>query len=158
MPSMDLEVFWHPPVALVDGTSVGLTYTCNSMERIHDGPGVYIFGRQFGDAVEPLYIGQAGNVRRRVYQHLNNNVRLMNSLAKAKNGTRVVLVGEWYAKQGQQARRVLRLIESALIKFALAEGHEILNDRGTRTPFHSLSMGGSRLAVGLFRPEMKLEE
>jgi hypothetical protein len=154
---MKLNVFWHGPVELADGDSVGLIYTCTDLDRIHDGPGVYIFGRKFGDDVEPLYIGQAGNVRHRVAQHLKSNVKLMTGLKKARNGTRVVLVGEWRPRQGQQAAKALKMIEAALIKLALAEGYEILNDKGTKTPFHTLSMKGDHFAVDLFRPEMKLE-
>ena len=154
---MDLNVFWHKPVKLVDGSDQRLIYKCPSLDRIHPGPGVYVFGRRFGDGIEPRYIGQAKNVRQRIHQHLNGNVRLMTALRDAKIGSRVVLVGELRTKPGQQAAKVLRLIEAALIKYALAEGHEIVNSLGTKTPHHELSMEGNRLAVGLFRSSMKLE-
>jgi hypothetical protein len=52
----------------------------------------------------------------------------------------------------------LAIIEHALIKYALAEGHELVNSHGTKTPYHQLSMDGSKLAKKLFRSSMKNEQ
>jgi hypothetical protein len=83
----------------------------------------------------------------------------MHRLQEAKNGARVVLIGEWKPKRGQQESRVLPIIERMLIKYALAEGHELFNEKGTRTPVHTLSMtGGRMICSGLFRRTMKIEQ
>lgn len=156
---MDLEVFWHPPIELRDGKAEGLIYYSDYMTEIPETAGVYVFGRTHGDNVEPIYIGKAGNLRRRIRQHFETSIRLMHRLQEAKNGTRVVLIGEWKSKKGQQENRVLPVIERMLIKFALAEGYELFNEKGTKTPVHTLSMTGSRtLSSRLFRRTMKIEQ
>ena len=154
---MDLELSWRSPVRLRDGRSERLIYACE-YASLPDGPGIYVFGRRFGPNVEPIYIGKAGNVRRRVRQHIENNIRLMRSIEDAKLGNRVVLVGEWIPKPGQQAKRVLQILEAALIKYALAEGYELVNVHGTKTHVHELSMAGNRSGTRLFRRSMKIEQ
>lgn len=154
---MDLDIQWHAPVGLRDGTPERLIYACDELEFLPDTAGVYLFGREFGVNIAPIYIGKAGNLRLRVRQHLERNIKLMKSIEAAKNGRRVVQVGEWRAKPGQQAKRVLPIIESALIKYALAEGFELVNVHGTKTPVHELSMTGNRAGTRLFRTYMKIE-
>jgi hypothetical protein len=154
---MELELFWHRPVALRDGSRQSLIYVCDELDELPTTAGVYVFGRQFGENVEPIYIGKAGNLRRRVREHTERNIRLMKGIEAAKNGRRVIQVAEWFGKPGQQAGRVLPIIESALIKYALAEGYELLNVHGTKTPVHELSMSGNRAATRLFRAFMKIE-
>src|SRR4051794_30720162 len=117
---MDLELVWHAPFPLRDGSRERLIYACDSLDDVPNRPGIYIFGRMYGDVVEPIYIGKAEQLRVRVRQHLEGNIRLMKSIEGAKNGARVVQVAEWIAKRGQQALRVLPTIERALIKSALA--------------------------------------
>jgi hypothetical protein len=154
---MDLEVIWREPVELQDGSSRNLIYACDNLEWIPDGAGVYVFGREFGENVEPIYIGKAGNLRQRVRQHIETNVRLMKSIESAKSGRRVVLIGEWIGTPGQQAARV-PILESALIKYALAEGYELVNVHGTKTPVHEVEMVGNRAGTRLFSRHMKIEQ
>lgn len=154
---MDLELVWHAPVALRDGSAERLIYACDHLDKIPAAGGIYVFGREFGGDVEPIYIGKAGNLRVRVRQHLEGNIRLMKSIEAAKNGRRVVQIGRWVGKPGQQAARVLPIIESALIKVALAAGYELVNVHGTKTPVHELSMSGNRAGTRLFRSFMKIE-
>lgn len=144
---MDLRFKWLEPFQLVDGARRGLTYMVADadQERLPDVPGIYIFGRRHGDGFTPVYIGQAGSLRSRVWFQLNNN-RLMNSLEQARNGTRELLIGEFSARPGQRAKRALDIVERGLIKLALAEGHELVNRHGTRIRSHSVEMSGSRSA------------
>src|SRR6185437_13836402 len=100
---MDLDIFWHPPVALTDGSKANLILTCD-LKKIPDEPGVYAFAREWGENIEPLYIGQASNLRARMKQHFQGNVPLMQQIRNASNGRKVVLVAEWQAKRGQQER------------------------------------------------------
>jgi hypothetical protein len=156
---VDLDVFWHSPIALRDArANEHLIYACDHWEAIPDAPGVYVFGRLFGGSVDPIYIGRANALSKRIEQHIENNVRLMQAIKQRRNGQRVVLIGEWQARRGQQRDRVLPLIDAALIKHALAEGHDLVNDRGTKTPVHTIAMGGNRLACKrLFRSIIKTE-
>ena len=156
---MDISVRWLAPVPLRFARhGEPFIYACDHLERIPEDHGFYVFGRRFGENVEPIYIGKAENLRRRVEQHLLRNVPLMRAIEDARNGERVVLVGVWEARRAQQETRVLELVERALIKSALAKGFELVNVQGTRTPVHTLSMSGSHVAVArLFGRESKIE-
>jgi hypothetical protein len=154
--AMNLKVLWHPPVQLSDGRKDNLIYACD-WSRVPDGPGVYMFGRLFAKTFEPLYIGKSKSISGRIWQHLASNIQLMMMLKnKAKSGTRVVVAGEWQAVRGQQERSALALIESALIKHALAQGYDIFNDKGTKTPSHSITRLGHS-ASGFLPKYMKVE-
>ena len=140
---MEIRVVWQQPIPLVDGSKQSLIYVPRDPASIPDRPGVYIFGRRFGDTVTPLYIGKAENLARRIEQQLNN-VRLMKGIENAPTGERILLVGELSLRPGQRVPRVLEVLENALIEFALTNEHEILNKQGTRTPFHTLTFEGNR--------------
>lgn len=142
---MDLEVRWVGPYDLADGKRDGLIYKVPQLEHITTSAGVYVFARVHGKSVFPLYIGKAANLRRRIGQHLNN-VRLMRGLEEAPAGYRTLHVGEFLPKGGQVAEKAIRIIESALIRAALAEGYDILNVKGTQTLVHTISSRGSREA------------
>jgi hypothetical protein len=156
---VDLQIFWRAPVPLRQArANENLIYACDHWESIPAVPGVYVFGRLFGDSVDPIYIGRANVLSARIAQHIDGNVRLMQAIKQRPNGARVVLIGEWNAKKGQQRARVLPVLEAALIKYALAEGHDIVNDKGTKTPVHTIAMTGNRMACKkLFRSQMKSE-
>ena len=155
---MDLDVFWHPPVDLHDGRDDNLILTCD-LDEIPETPGVYAFARKHGENIEPLYIGRAGDLRSRIRGHFRTNVQLMQRIRDARNGRKVVLPGEWRAKRGQQQERALQVIEAGLIKYALAEGHEIFNIQGTKRPVHIINSAGNRDASPhLFHREIKVEQ
>jgi len=144
--ALNLEVFWHKPYRLADASKDGLIYSCPEIDQVPGAAGVYYFARKFGGGFVPLYIGQAIDIRKRLWQHFEANVRLMRSIQEAKNGARFVVVGQWNSHPGQQKKKALDLIESALIKAALAEGYELFNHNGTRTPTHTISLYGNRPA------------
>lgn len=114
-----------PPVYLID------------LERVPDEPGVYVFGRAWGRDFEALYVGKAANIRTRVKGQLNN-LRLMQHLDSAKTGGRVVLPGAFLPRRGQQIDRCLPIIERALIRYFLLEGHDLVNIHGTRLRQHQV--------------------
>jgi hypothetical protein len=155
---MELDVFWHRPVSLSDGRAEGLILTCK-FDEIPEAPGVYAFCRMFGESIEPLYIGLATDLRGRVWGHLNGNVRLVHRIMEAKIGPKVVLTGEWKPKPGQRPSKALRLIESALIKYAIAEGHDLLNKQGAKRRVHTVNSSGNRIACKqLFRSSINIEQ
>lgn len=142
---MDLEVRWVGPFDLADGKRDGLIYKIPRLESIATRAGVYVFARVHGQSVFPLYIGKAANLQRRIDQQLNN-VRLMRGIEDAPAGYRTLHVGEFVPKGGQGAEKAIRIIESALIRAALAEGYDILNIKGTQTLVHTISSRGNREA------------
>lgn len=143
---MDIRLRWLEPFDLIEGNGLIYDVEEDDWDYIADAPGVYIFARAHGDAVAPLYIGRATSLSERIWQQLNNNVRLMRGLEDAQAGYRVLLIGELLLRPGQRIATVLRLVESALIRSALVEGFELLNIQGTRTPVHTVTSSGNREA------------
>ena len=139
---MKIDLKWDKPFPLRDGSRSNLIYTCHPLERISNGPGVYVFARSFGRVVVPLYIGQAVRLRDRLEQQLNN-VRLMMGIERAEAGRRLLLIGHLKLHRGQRKGKVLDVVESAIIKRALADGHDLLNKHGVRTKVHAIKSKGN---------------
>jgi hypothetical protein len=139
---LKINLKWDKPMRLRDGSKRNLIYDCDDLERVSSKPGIYIFARRFGQSVAPLYIGQALKLRNRIEQQFNN-VRLMMGLKQAQAGPRILLVARLTLHPGQQKKKVLDIVESALIKHALAEGHDLLNQQGTRTRVHAIRSKGN---------------
>ena len=139
---MELRIKWGRPVSLVDGTKDNLIYVADGLDSWKGVPGVYMFARQFKGGVVPLYIGKAESLGDRAWQHFKSNTRLMTSIRKAANGARVFIPGEFKPKPGQNTKKCIAVVERALISHALAEGYELLNVQGTKTPTHTISLSG----------------
>jgi hypothetical protein len=133
---------WEKPLPLRDGSRLNQIYLCRGLERLPWKPGVYVFARIFGKSIVPLYIGQASKLRGRVEGQFNN-LRLMMGIKNAHAGRRILLIARLYLRRGQQMRKVLDIVESALIKNALAQGHDLLNQQGTKTKVHVIRSQGN---------------
>lgn len=133
---MKLSVEWQKPIALKRGRGTGITFVVN-LQRIDRSAGVYIFARKWGASFEALYVGKSQNLRSRVKGHLNN-LSLMNHIANAKNGKRVVIVGYPQTRRGQQMLRVIATLERSLIRHFLSEAHDLVNKQGTRIQRHEI--------------------
>jgi hypothetical protein len=140
---MQISVEWGKPIKLHDGTSENLIYRIDNLENLPNGPGVYVFARKFGRNIVPLYIGRAVRLRRRIEQQLLTNVQLMMSIRKAEIGHRILLIGKLDLKPGQKVPKVLSILEPALIEYALAEGHELFNIAGAKTPVDRILSKGN---------------
>lgn len=150
---MDIEVLWRTPITLkIAPADWGQDYYIpeSAYSRLPTGPGVYVFCRKHGRSFEPLYVGQADRLRARVDQHLRTNVALMKALRAAKTGARAILVGEIVTKQGQQAKRVLDVVERTLIADAVEAGFTLVNKQLTQRNFHQILLGGPKSARGPF--------
>jgi hypothetical protein len=121
-----------------------LIYACRDRDfkRIPDDAGVYVFARRFGQSIAPLYIGQSSSLRKRIDFQFGN-ARLMMGIKHADAGHRILLFARLRSRPGQQEQKVLDIVESALIKHALAEGHELLNKQGTKTKVHTIRSKGN---------------
>jgi hypothetical protein len=139
-----IALTWDKPLRLRDGTKFSQVYYCPKLDRISNKAGVYVFARSFGAAVAPLYVGQASRLRRRIEQQFKSNVRLMISLKRADIGHRILLVGRVKLDRGQSKKKVLDIVESALIKHALTQGHILLNKQGVKTRVHIIKSKGNR--------------
>lgn len=140
---MQIELKWSKPIRLRDGSADNMIYTCDRIASFPEGPGVYIFARRHGDSVSPLYVGRAKNLAGRLHQQFNN-AKLMKGIENAPAGQRLLLLARARLKRGQRVDRVLKVVESALIEYSLAGGHDLLNKQGTKTKVHELRFRGNR--------------
>jgi len=138
---MKLHVEWVRPIPLKDATRQNLVYSV-ALDRLPTTAGIYVFGRRWGNQFEALYVGKANRIRGRVKGQLNN-LRLMQHLKNAKTGRRIVLVGRIITRPGQQIEKCLPLVERALIRYFLSEGHDLVNKQGTRLRRHELASSGN---------------
>lgn len=137
---MKLHIEWLRPIQLTDGTRENLMYTLNH-DKLPDAHGLYVFGRKFGTGFEALYVGKANSLRNRVRGQLKN-LPLMMHLKKARNGKRILLAGKFVTKPGQRPDKCLPLLERALIRYFLSEGHDLVNKQGTRLRRHEIRSSG----------------
>ena len=138
---MDLKIQWEKPVPLRKARKGSLyIYTVN-LEVLPNVPGIYIFARRWGRSYEALYVGQSMKIRRRVRNH-QKNLPLMKHLEKAKTGRRFVIVGQALPKRGQKLEKVLATLERAFIRHFLSEGHDLVNQQGTKIRRHEISSEG----------------
>lgn len=107
------------------------------LENIPKSAGIYIFLRMHGTSMEALYVGKANNLRARIKQQLNN-LSLMNGIKSAQNGTRRLVYAEFSPRGGQQKSKAIPICEKTLIRYYLAQGHNLLNIQGSKLQFHEL--------------------
>jgi len=151
---MRLELDWQQPVPLRKGRRQGLIYALD-LDEFEPAPGVYVFARRWGKSFEALYVGRSTNIRRRMRGHLNN-LRLMRHLEDARSGQRVAIVGVPLTRPGQRMPRVLSVLEKALMRHFLSEGHDLVNQQGVRIRRHEIVSNG-RLPRSFMPSTMYLE-
>jgi hypothetical protein len=138
---MKLFLKWENPVPLVDGSDDNLVYVVDQ-ERLPKAVGVYVFGRRRRNGgFEALYVGKADNIRARVWGH-RKNLPLMMHLKNARQGKLFVRAGIFSARPGQTPGKCIPIIERALIRYFLSEGHDLVNKAGTRLRRHEISTVG----------------
>tara|TARA_B100000315_G_C14539513_1_gene570149 strand:- start:493 stop:963 length:471 start_codon:yes stop_codon:yes gene_type:complete len=137
---MKLHVEWNRLVQLKDAQWKNLIYEID-LEKLPRSPGVYVFGRKWGNSFEALYIGKAKDIRIRVRSQLNN-LSLMQHIRHAKSGSRVLLAGQFISKPGQKEAKCLGLIERSFIRHFLSEGHDLVNIQGTQLRQHEIKSVG----------------
>jgi hypothetical protein len=140
---MNLDIKWLAPFFLSYGSDQFHIYKLEDDAWLPSKPGVYIFARQFGDKMIPIYVGKAKDLNKRIPQELNT-VKLMKGIENAPHGDRVLIVGVLKLKPGQKPEKAIRIIESVLIEHSLAQGFDILNIKGAKTPAHSILFTGNR--------------
>lgn len=144
---MKLRLEWGKPLYL-KAPKNSISYSLD-FSKLPERPGIYIFGRKYGKQIEALYVGKAGRLRGRIKGQLNN-LRLMEHLKQAKNGKKVVLAAGFVAGPAQQEEKCLAILERALIRYFLAEGHDLVNKQGTQIRRHEItSLSGGRVVPKL---------
>lgn len=141
--ALSINCCWSEPIPLKDGTKMNLIYYTEEIDYIPDKPGIYLFARSHGNSVSPMYIGQADKLKTRIGQQFNN-AKLMMSIKNAAKAKRILLYCEAKIGKGQNRKKVLAILENALIDYVLSEGHELLNKHGTKRPAHKIEFKGNR--------------
>jgi hypothetical protein len=136
---MDIELNWQRELPLKRNPSGSYDV---ELDSISESPGIYLFGRRFGRSLGVLYVGKATNsLRSRIKQQLNNN-KLLNHVWEAKNGRRIVLLGEFKAKPRQTALVCLPIAEKALIRYFVSKEHDLVNVQGVKLRHHQVLSTG----------------
>jgi excinuclease UvrABC nuclease subunit len=139
---MRLTIEWKRPLQLTDASADGLIYSFES-KTVEAEAGLYVFGRMHGHSFEAFYVGRANNLQNRTKGQLKN-LKLMLHLQKAKTGKRVIITGVFKPRKGQQVDRCLPILERALIRHFLSDGHDLVNVQGTRIRRHEIASSGSK--------------
>lgn len=148
---MRMYLEWGRPILLSDGSKENLIYLIDR-DSLPVAPGVYVFGRRRRNGeFEALYVGSAANLRSRVWGH-QKNLPLMMHLKSARYGHRLVRAGVFKPRPGQKVEKCLPLIERALIRYFLSEGHDLANKQGTRLRRHEIASEGRH--PNLFTPKL----
>ena len=143
---MKLELQWSRPMLLRNARREdNLIYTFDHT-KLPQAAGVYVLGRRYGKDFEALYVGKANHISWRMRGQLKN-LPLMLHLKNAKSGKRVVFAGRFHPKPGQQEEKCLALLERALIRYFLSEGHDLVNKQGSRLRRHEITSKKSRRLV-----------
>lgn len=133
--NIEINLEWYRPIDLSDGREQKLIYNVN-LDKVPTIPGIYVFGRCHGKSFEALYVGKATNIRSRVKQQIERNLRLMRHIEYARTGNLFLLIGEINTKPGQKLEKVLAITERIFIRHFLAEGNDLVNTKGTRIRRH----------------------
>jgi hypothetical protein len=71
----------------------------------------------------------------------------MMHVKNARIGQRILLIGCFSARPGQRETKCLPLIERALIRYFLAEAHDLVNIQGARLRQHEIISGGAKKVI-----------
>ncbi|MHB8254971.1 MAG: GIY-YIG nuclease family protein [Acidiferrobacter sp.] len=155
---MDVTIVWYKPIPL-KRTNGTYSYDSPKLEAM-EGPGIYFFARRFGKKVVPLYIGRTTkqSLKTRLDQHLDK-VTFVRNLENAIGGGLLYVFGTVVPKPGVKIEFALEIIESALIQEVLAENKELFNQKGTKSPVHTVSFKGNVTArTAIDRKTMKIKK
>src|SRR5580704_7634831 len=131
---MTVEISWRPPVVLGPKATFKRRLSQFDVRNCPEEPGLYIFARKFGKKlIEPIYIGKATNIRRRLKFQFNN-YRLIEALNSGKAGDRILLIGTIRSKADGVIRKKLTLAERTHIEHALTAGYPLINVQMTKGP------------------------
>ena len=142
---MDIRVEWQKLITLEEGDECYPILSTDAHWDYEDASGVYMFCRKYSNKLYPLYIGKAKDIATRIHHQLNN-ARLMKEVEGSGNGAKVIAIGVFRGKSGQNTDKCIKLVETALIDHAQNEGYNLFNIQGTKTSKHEITYSGNKLA------------
>lgn len=160
---MEITVKWQKPIQLTRNKKI-LINKDEIPESIEQRAGVYFFSRRFGNSYIPFYIGQTGNLRKRLRDHLNSATIVLvlpginGNHEIIKKGARFFHYAYFKGKRGQQPDKCLSIVQKHLIRDAVRMKLPILNEQLTTIRTHTLFLEGSKIARGVYDTEIVVEQ
>ena len=153
---MQIEATWSQPIYLKKCKPGGLIYEID-LDVLPTDPGVYVFCRNHGEKISPIYIGETLNLRSRTKSHLNS-LPLMRAIENAATGKRFLIYCTVKAGSAAKAKKHVKVVEKALILHAQGEGHILFNKKGTKLPTDEISFTGNRTSEAIAPRSMLIKK
>ncbi|MDE3058491.1 MAG: GIY-YIG nuclease family protein [Bacteroidota bacterium] len=154
---MQIKANWKKPIELRNGRNENLIYQISFDEIPYYG-GCYAFYNKWGNSITILYIGKADNIHRRVEQQFNN-LKLMMGIKNAINGNKFLMFCQIQGKNGTMGyKKNVKKLERQLIKYATLEGHDLLNQKGTKIKYQQIHFKGNRDSEYMFGRKMNISK
>jgi hypothetical protein len=153
---MKIDAAWSQPVPLTKDRKGKLVYNLD-LEQLPKSPGVYVFARQHGERVVPIYIGETMSLRSRIKSHLES-VPLMHAVRDASSGNRLLIYCTVKTNSEDKAKKQINILERALILHAQTEGHQLVNKRGTKLPTDTICFIGNRTSEAIAPRKMLVKK
>jgi len=134
---MMFEIKWESPIELrLAPRQRRYTWDRSNILMI---PGVYIFGWMDGEKFKAIYVGKTIKMKQRINTHHEGDA-LMDRLIVMPNEPRVLFIGYVFPDGGTDKvrRKVLSIIEKALVRYYVAEGHDLHNSYGECIKKHTV--------------------
>lgn len=159
---MQIKIDWQKPILLFKNKEE--KYTDEQLEFIQNRAGVYYFARKHGDNVEPFYIGETLDLRKRLKQHLCS-VAIMDVLRgrESKDTIRIAQGARYFhfgylSGNAQNKKKRLKIVQRHLIDEALSRQIPLLNKQGTVIRTHTLVFEGDRNGLGIYPRSADVED
>jgi hypothetical protein len=152
---MKIDVQWNRPILLSKNRKITIDRD-NLPRAIPPSAGVYFFSRKYGSSFQPLYVGETGDIRARLRNHLNNaDIRdMLRGIplrgVSVKKGSKYFHFGTFRGKPGQKASKCLGLVQRYMIEQAIAQKSPLLNKQLTDIKTHSVSFLGPKRGRAIF--------
>lgn len=136
---LNFSAVWEKPVPLIDGSSQDLIYTVRNIHSVLAAPGAYVFLREYGGKIYPIYVGETLNIQVRLLQHIERSTKLMNAIKKSGRGEKLFLYCTVTTSSTKKRDKMLGILQKGLVEHALSAGHELVNIQLTKMPVHGVS-------------------
>ncbi len=159
---MEITIRWQKPIQLTKHKRI-IVDEDDLPAGLRAEPGVYFFSRKFGTKRVPFYIGESQNVRARLKQHLATTkiADVLRSLSaeddQIKIGVRFFHFGYLLARPGHKPSVCLKIVQKALIRQAVEQGHPILNTQLKKFRTHNLHFEGGKSARATYDSHIVVE-
>jgi hypothetical protein len=159
---MDIEIEWQNPIQLTKFKKI-IVDENDLPQGIDDEAGVYFFSRKHGRNYIPFYIGETERIRSRLKSHLNwakladvlRGMRVGDK--KIKQGDRYFHYGYLIAKQKQNKKKCIQLVQKYLVREAVRKNTPLLNKKLVVFQTNSLTFNGNKKARGIYGKYVAVE-